>query len=73
MTKKMEGYLKNYLTVDRVIWLKSGIAGDDTDGHVDNVARFVNSSTVVCAYEPNEQDSNHRTLRENYEILQRRA
>ncbi|MGE5832671.1 MAG: agmatine deiminase family protein, partial [Methanomicrobiales archaeon] len=52
-----------------VIWLEGGIAGDDTDGHVDDVARFVNPSTVVFAVETDPEDENFRVLRENERIL----
>jgi agmatine deiminase len=65
----LERYLAEYLNSPHVIWLKSGIAGDDTDGHIDNLARFVSPSTVLCAYEPDERDENHVALKENYDIL----
>jgi agmatine deiminase len=68
---EIEQYLADFLGARHVIWLKSGLAGDDTDGHVDNVARFVNPDTVVCAFEENESDENYLALRENYEILVR--
>jgi agmatine deiminase len=66
---EMERYLKEYLGTPNVIWLKAGIAGDDTDGHVDNLARFTDRSTVLCAFEENEADENHPALRANYEVL----
>jgi agmatine deiminase len=66
---EIEGYLKEYLCVSTIVWLKNGIEGDDTDGHVDDLARFVNPSTVVCAYEEDEGDENYAILKENYEIL----
>ena len=66
---EIEGYLKEYLCVSTIIWLKRGIEGDDTDGHVDDLARFVNPSTVVCAYEEDETDENYAVLKENYELL----
>ncbi len=66
--KEIEKYLKDYLGVTHIIWLKCGIAGDDTDGHVDDLARFVNPTTVVCAYEEG-NDENTEPLRKNYEIL----
>jgi agmatine deiminase len=66
---EIESYLHEYLGTNKVIWLKEGIAGDDTDGHVDDVARFVGPNTVLCAYEEDEGDENYRALKENYEIL----
>jgi agmatine deiminase len=67
--REIESYLMNYLGVRHIIWLKSGLAGDDTDGHVDNLARFVNPRTVLCAYEENEKDENYSMLKGNYQIL----
>lgn len=67
--KEIERYLKNYLGVDHIIWLKEGIAGDDTDGHVDDIARFVDPTTILCAYEQNKDDENYPILKENYEML----
>ncbi|MBI3842224.1 MAG: agmatine deiminase family protein [Thaumarchaeota archaeon] len=66
---EIENFLMNYFGVNYLIWLKGGVAGDDTDGHIDNLARFVDSRTVLCAYEEDEKDENHSVLRENYEIL----
>jgi agmatine deiminase len=67
--KDAERYLDEYLGATRVIWLKRGIEGDDTDGHIDNLARFVNPTTVVCAFENDAQDANHEPLRQNCEVL----
>jgi agmatine deiminase len=66
----LERYLHDYLGVRQVIWLGEGIAGDDTDGHVDDMARFVNPSTVVCALTDDPQDVNYATLQDNYYRLQ---
>ena len=66
---EIESYLHEYLGTNKVIWLKEGIAGDDTDGHVDDIARFVGPNTVLCAYEEDDADENYRALKENYEIL----
>ncbi len=67
----METYLKDYLGVTQVIWLAGSLEGDDTDGHIDNLARFVDTDTVLCAYEENPNDPNHRGLLENRRRLDR--
>ena len=66
---EIETYLKEYLDVSRIVWLKEGIAGDDTDGHIDDIARFVSEDTVVCAFADDPSDMNHSILKENYDIL----
>ena len=66
---EIEDYLKEYLGAVKIIWLNRGVAGDDTDGHIDDIARFVSPSTIVCAYEENPADENYAVLKENYEIL----
>ena len=67
----IEDYLKEYLGAVKIIWLNRGVTGDDTDGHIDDIARFVSPSTIVCAYEENPADENYEVLKENYEILTR--
>jgi agmatine deiminase len=67
--EQMEGALREYLGVDHVLWLRNGIAGDDTHGHIDDLARFVDRETIVIASEPDKSDSNFEPLRENREIL----
>ena len=66
---EIEGYLKKYLGVRNIVWLKEGIEGDDTDGHVDDLSRFVNPTTIVTATETDPRDKNHAVLEENLEIL----
>jgi agmatine deiminase len=66
---QIEEKLKEYLGIEKVIWLNDGIIGDDTDGHIDDIARFVDPSTVVCAYEKDIADANYPALHDNYEIL----
>jgi agmatine deiminase len=67
----MEQFLQNYTGASKIIWLKGGIAGDDTDGHIDNLVRFVRAGTVVCAYEEDSRDENHAGLKANYNVLRR--
>ena len=67
--QQIEKYLSDYLGVTRFIWLKCGILGDDTDGHIDDLARFVNPNTIVCAYQENENDADYEALNENFRIL----
>lgn len=66
----IEQALHDYLGVHHTIWLGQGIAGDDTDGHVDDIARFVNPTTVVCALTDDPQDANYAVLQDNYQRLQ---
>jgi agmatine deiminase len=64
-----EKVFADYLGIRNVIWLDSGIAGDDTHGHVDDITRFVTPDTVVTAVETNPDDSNYEPLRENIRRL----
>jgi agmatine deiminase len=68
--EEIERFLKNALGVSHLIWLGKGIAGDDTDGHIDDIARFVNPTTVACVLEAHASDENYPPLRENHERLQ---
>lgn len=68
--ERMEEYLNNYLGTSKIIWLRGDLEGDDTDGHIDNLARFVNPTTIVCALEENERDPNFLGLKQNFERLQ---
>jgi agmatine deiminase len=69
--EEIESALSDYLGVDKVLWLGRGIAGDDTHGHIDDLARFVNKDTVVLVTEQDQSDANYEPLRENREILRR--
>ena len=71
--QEIEGALRDYLGVTDVIWLENGIVGDDTHGHVDDLARFVSSDTVVTIVEPDPHEDNYAALQENLGILQARA
>ncbi|MCS6977140.1 MAG: agmatine deiminase family protein [Gemmatales bacterium] len=64
-----EDLFAEYLGIEKTIWLKRGIVGDDTHGHVDDLARFVSASTIVCVVEPDRGDANYEPLQENLVIL----
>ena len=66
----IEQRLSDYLGVRKVLWLGEGIAGDDTDGHVDDLTRFVDAQSVVTVVEPDPQDPNHTPLQVNLQRLQ---
>ncbi|MDQ2855687.1 MAG: agmatine deiminase family protein [Acidobacteriota bacterium] len=68
---EIEQGLKDYLGVQKVLWLGEGIVGDDTDGHIDDIARFVSPTTIVCAVEEDPADANYEILQENLERLRR--
>jgi agmatine deiminase len=66
---QIEAGLKTNLGIDRIIWLGRGVGGDDTHGHVDDIARFVNERMVVAMEEPDGNRPNHSVLRENLDRL----
>jgi agmatine deiminase len=66
----IEQIFADYLAVRHVVWLGRGIDGDDTHGHVDDLARFVDPQTVVTVVEPRTDDPNHEPLQENLRRLQ---
>jgi agmatine deiminase len=68
---QLEGLLHDYLGAQSVVWLGAGVAGDDTDGHVDDIARFVNEDTVICMTEPDPGDANHSVLKRDNALLSR--
>ncbi len=67
--ERMERALRDYLGADRIVWLEGEIVGDDTDGHVDEIARFVDRSTVVAARAQDPRDPNYASLEENFARL----
>ena len=67
----LEQYFADYLGITRTIWLKRGIAGDDTHGHIDDLARFVDENTIVTVTELNKNDANREALEENLDLLER--
>ena len=66
---EIEDRLRACLGVRKILWLGEGIEGDDTDGHIDDLTRFVSADTVVTVIEPDPRDSNYAPLRDNLERL----
>jgi len=67
--EQIETRLREYLGVSKILWLGDGILGDDTDGHIDDMTRFVSEETIVTAVEPDPTDPNHEPLQENLDRL----
>ena len=63
--EQIEQRLRDFLGVRQILWLGDGIEGDDTDGHIDDLARFVSERTIVTVIEENRDDRNYRILQEN--------
>ena len=66
---QIEKYLLEYSGAEQILWLGDGIVGDDTDGHIDDITRFVNKDTVLTVVESNPMDENYHLLQENLETL----
>lgn len=66
---EIEQRLKKYLGAENIIWLKKGLKGDDTDGHIDDLTRFLNEDTVLTMVCEDKNDVNYSVLEENLEIL----
>jgi agmatine deiminase len=66
---KIEEYLHGYYGVQQVLWVPDGIVGDDTDGHIDDTVRFVNSDTVLTVVEDKKNDENYELLQSNLRAL----
>lgn len=69
--EQLESYLRDYLGIDRVLWLGNGIAGDDTHGHIDDLARFTSADSIVMVSEDDPSDPNYAPLAENWEHAHR--
>ncbi|QJD95183.1 agmatine deiminase family protein [Mucilaginibacter robiniae] len=67
--QQIEQYLQNFYGIEQVLWLGDGIVGDDTDGHIDDITRFINEDTVVTVVEENKNDENYHILQENLQAL----
>ncbi len=67
---EIEGFLREFLGITEIWWLKEGIVGDDTDGHIDDIARFVSQTQIIYCEEEDKTDENYSLLQVNKEILQ---
>jgi agmatine deiminase len=67
--RRVEEYLLHYYGAQHVLWVPEGIVGDDTDGHIDDTVRFVNSDTVLTVVEENKDDENYQLLQINLKAL----
>ncbi len=65
----IESLLRDHTGSSSVLWLGRGVKGDDTDGHVDELARFANPRTLLCALDPDRKSGNHAALKENFRRL----
>jgi agmatine deiminase len=68
---RIEQTLRDNLGLTNILWLDEGIAGDDTDGHIDDITRFINADTVLTVVEPNKNDPNHTPLHHNLQTLRK--
>jgi len=68
--EQIEQILRDYLGLQKILWLGEGIVGDDTDGHIDDITRFVGPDTVVTAVEEDPQDDNYQPLQDNLRRLE---
>ncbi|MEX2435806.1 MAG: agmatine deiminase family protein, partial [Balneolaceae bacterium] len=67
--KEIDNNLKSYLGAETIIWLKRGLKGDDTDGHIDDITRFLSKDVILTILADDPGDVNYSALKENYEIL----
>jgi agmatine deiminase len=65
----IEDYLREYLGCTHFIWLNQGLLGDETDGHIDEIATFIAPGKVLCLITNDKEDPNYERLQENLEIL----
>lgn len=68
--EQVEEYLHHFYGAEQVLWVEDGIAGDDTDGHIDDTIRFVNEDTVLTVVETDKQDENYEPLQQNLRQLE---
>jgi len=67
--EQVEWFLKEFYGMDQILWLGDGIVGDDTDGHIDDIARFVKPDTILTVVEEDPEDENYELLQENLKML----
>lgn len=67
--QEIENYLNDFLGTQKIIWLNKGLLGDETDGHVDEIACFIAPGKVLCLITQDKEDPNYAALHENLEIL----
>ncbi|MDF2670933.1 MAG: agmatine deiminase family protein [Paenibacillus sp.] len=67
--EQIEDYLRQYLNISKVIWLKQGLSGDETDGHVDNIACFAAPGQIILQVCDDPEDDNYAITQENLRIL----
>jgi agmatine deiminase len=70
---EIEAIFAKYLGIEKTLWLLNGISGDDTHGHIDDLARFTDERTIVIASEDDKSDANYEILAENYKLLKKIA
>ncbi|MDQ6912693.1 MAG: agmatine deiminase family protein [Verrucomicrobiota bacterium] len=63
--EQIEQHMRDFLGLREIFWLSRGTEGDDTDGHIDNLARFVDERTVLAIVDPDPQSANYEALQEN--------
>jgi agmatine deiminase len=68
---EIEQFLIEYYGAEQILWLDEGIVGDDTDGHIDDITRFVNEDTVVTVIENDRMDENYDILKDNLKMLKK--
>lgn len=68
---QIEQKLKENLNVSEVIWLKEGLEGDDTDGHIDDLTRFISSNSVITVFEEDSSNPNYEILKKNFDLLRK--
>ncbi|MFA9556300.1 agmatine deiminase family protein [Evansella sp. AB-rgal1] len=67
--EQIEQYVKEYVNIEKIIWLNRGLSGDETDGHVDNIACFAEPGKIIMQVCDDPEDENYEITKENLEIL----